>query len=301
MNTFLGVPYLEDPLRVGEHEVAVAGAPLDTGAAHRPGPRYGPQGMRRASSRSAPADTALRDRLDIVDVGDVFIAPADTAKAFDQITKAVQHIVSNGVFPVILGGDHSIGFATARGVTNALGERIGVIHFDRHLSAGGSGSSDRPPAVQGCWAAHEVHFDAGNLVQIGARQAPTDDARASGGGGLVITVADVEERGLEAVADVALEAAWAGGARGVFLSFDVDVVDPGFAPGTAWPEPGGLTPREVLRLVRRFAAEGLAGMEVVEVCPPYDSSDVTSLLGVRLVCEVLTASADAGHLGRARP
>ncbi|OLT12313.1 hypothetical protein BJF79_22655 [Actinomadura sp. CNU-125] len=86
----------------------------------------------------------------------------------------------------------------------------------------------------------------------------------------------------------------------MYLSFDIDAVDPGFAPGTGWPEPGGLYPREVLKLVRRFAAEGLLGMEVVEVSPPYDVSDVTSLLGVRLVCEALAAGVGAGRLGRAR-
>ncbi|WP_230420622.1 arginase family protein [Actinomadura soli] len=153
------------------------------------------------------------------------------------------------------------------------------------------------------WAAHEHHFDLGNLVQIGIGgwQVPRPGvAPVRDGGSLVMTVEDVERLGLDKTADLALEVAWSGGAEGVYLSFDIDAVDPGFAPGTGWPEPGGLYPRELLKLVRRFAAEGLLGMELVEVSPPYDQSDVTSLLGVRLICEVLASSVAAGRLGRDR-
>ncbi|WP_158557981.1 agmatinase family protein [Spongiactinospora gelatinilytica] len=292
INTFLKAPHLQELSQVGEHQVAVVGVPLDAGAAHRPGPRFGPQGMRRISALHAShyceRGADLLDGLDIVDLGDIFLAPADLDAAFDRITRGVAYIVSHGVFPVVLGGDHSVGYPAARGVMEAFGGKIGVIHFDRHLEA-------REPAGDRR-AAHETHFDLGNLVQIGvsgwqAARAPARD------GSLVIAVEDVEERGLDSVADQALEAAWSGGARGVYLSFDIDAVDPGFAPGTGWPDPGGLYPREALRLVRRFAAEGLLGMEVVEVAPPYDSSDVTSLLGVRLICEVLAASVASGHLG----
>ncbi|WP_283139655.1 agmatinase family protein [Rhizohabitans arisaemae] len=307
INTFLKAPYLEDVTKVGEHEVAVVGAPLDTGTTYRPGPRFGPQGMRLISSLYTPyyfeMGVDLREQLDIVDVGDIFITPANLEKAFDQITKGVEHLVSNGVFPVILGGDHSIGFPTSRGVMNAFGKKIGVIHFDRHLDTQKRDLDERMHTTPWYWAAHELHFDMGNLVQIGIGgwQVPRPGVKhAREGGSLVITVEDVERMGLDAVADLALEVAWSNGAEGVFLSFDIDAVDPGFAPGTGWPEPGGLYPREVLKLVRRFAAEGLLGMEVVEVSPPYDSSDVTSLLGVRLICEVLASSVAAGKLGRNR-
>ncbi|GGV01393.1 agmatinase [Actinomadura cremea] len=305
--TFLKAPYLEDVTRVGEHEVAVVGAPLDTGTTYRPGPRFGPQGMRHISALYTPyyyeMGVDLREQLSMVDVGDIFVTPANIEKAFDQITKGVEHLVGAGAFPVILGGDHSIGFPTARGVMNAFGRKIGVIHFDRHLDTQRRDLDERMHTTPYYWAAHELHFDMGNLVQIGIGgwQVPRAGvAEARDGGSVVITAEDVERLGVDRVADLALEVAWGGGAEGVFLSFDIDAVDPGFAPGTGWPEPGGLYPREVLRLVRRFAAEGLLGMEVVEVSPPYDVSDVTSLLGVRLVCEVLAASVGAGRLGRAR-
>ncbi|WP_158578982.1 agmatinase family protein [Spongiactinospora rosea] len=300
LNTFLKAPHLQDLNLVGEHQVAVVGVPLDAAAAHRPGPRFGPQGMRRISTLHAShyceRGADLLDGLDIVDLGDVFLAPADLDAAFARITKAVAHIVAHGTFPVVLGGDHSVGYPAARGVMEAHGGKIGVIHFDRHLENRNPDGGGPASLVPGRRAVHETHFDLGNLVQIGvsgwqAARAPILD------GSVVITMEDLEERGLDTVADLALEAAWGGGARGVYLSFDIDAVDPGFAPGTGWPEPGGLYPREALRLVRRFAKEGLLGMEVVEVAPPYDSSDVTSLLGVRLICEVLAASVASGHLG----
>jgi agmatinase len=307
INTFLKTPYLEDVRQVGDHEVAVVGCPLDTGATYRPGPRFGPEGMRRISGLYTPYNYEmgldLREQLDIVDVGDIFITPANIEKAFDQITKAVEYIRGKGVFPVILGGDHSIGFPTSRGIMNAFGRKIGVIHFDRHIDTQKKDLDERMHTTPWYWAAHERHFDMGNLVQIGIGgwQVPrlgVEEGRKQGS--VVITVEDLEDLGIDKVAEIALEVAWGNGAEGVFLSFDIDSIDPGFCPATGWPEPGGLYPREALKLVRRFAREGLLGMEVVEVSPPFDVGDITSLMGVRLIVDVLAAHVDAGKLGRTR-
>ncbi|MDK3256056.1 agmatinase family protein [Blastococcus capsensis] len=307
INTFLKAPYLEDIHDVGNHEVAIIGCPLDTGTTYRPGPRFGPEGMRRISSLYTPyyyeQGVDLREQLDMVDVGDIFITPANIEKAFDQITKAVEYVRGQGVFPVILGGDHSIGFPTSRGVMNAFGKKIGVIHFDRHIDTQKKDLDERMHTTPFYWSAHEKHFDMGNLVQIGIGgwQVPRSGVEEGAhGGSLVMTVEDIEDLGIDKAAEIALEVAWSGGAEGVFLSFDIDSIDPGFAPGTGWPEPGGLYPREALKLVRKFAAEGLLGMEVVEVSPPYDVSDTTALMGVRLICEALAGSVSAGKLGRTR-
>lgn len=263
--------------------------------------------MRRISGLYTPyyyeLGIDLREQLDIVDVGDIFVIPANIDKAFDQITKGIEYIRGNGVFPVILGGDHSIGFPTARGVMNAFGKKIGVIHFDRHIDTQAKDLDERMHTTPWYWAAHERHFDMGNLVQIGIGgwQVPRPGvAEGRKQGSTVITVEDMERLGIDKVADIALEVAWGNGAEGVFLSFDIDSIDPGFAPATGWPEPGGLYPREALRLVRRFASEGLLGMEVVEVSPPFDVADITSLLGVRLICDVLAAQVEAGKMGRTR-
>lgn len=307
INTFLKAPFLEDIHEVGEHEVAVVGCPLDTGTTYRPGPRFGPESMRRISSLYTPyyyeMGIDLREQLDMVDVGDIFVIPANIEKAFDQITKAVEFIRGQGVFPVVLGGDHSIGFPTSRGVMNAVGKKIGVIHFDRHIDTQKKDLDERMHTTPFYWSAHERHFDMGNLVQIGIGgwQVPRPGvAEGAHGGSLVLTVEDIERIGIDQAADIALEVAWGGGAEGVYLSFDIDAIDPGFAPGTGWPEPGGLYPREALKLVRRFAAEGLLGMEIVEVSPPYDVSDITSLMGVRLICETLASMVSTGKLGRTR-
>ena len=307
INTFLKTPYLEDIHDVGEHEVAIIGCPLDTGTTYRPGPRFGPEGMRRISSLYTPyyyeQGIDLREQLDVVDAGDIFITPANIEKAFDQITKAVEYVRGQGVFPVILGGDHSIGFPTSRGVMNAFDKKIGVIHFDRHIDTQRKDLDERMHTTPFYWSAHEKHFDMGNLVQIGIGgwQVPRPGVQEGAhGGSLVMTVEDIEDLGIDKAAEIALEVAWGGGAEGVYLSFDIDSIDPGFAPGTGWPEPGGLYPREALKLVRKFAAEGLLGMEIVEVSPPYDVSDITALMGVRLICETLAASVGAGKLGRTR-
>jgi agmatinase len=137
-----------------------------------------------------------------------------------------------------------------------------------------------------------------NLVQIGiggwqVPRAGVVEARKSGTN--ILTMDDVERLGIDKVAEIALEAAWKN-ARAVYLSFDIDSVDCGFVPGTGWPEPGGFLPREVLKLLRLVAQEGIVAMEVVEVAPAYDVSDITSLLAVRAMLDVLAALVDAGHL-----
>lgn len=306
INTFLKTPFLQNIREVGEHEVAIVGCPLDTGTTYRPGPRFGPEGMRRISGLYTPyyyeLGIDLREQLDMVDVGDIFVIPANIEKSFDQISKGIEYIRGEGVFPAILGGDHSIGFPTARGLMKGFGKDIGVIHFDRHIDTQKTDLDERMHTTPFYWAAHEKHFDMGNLVQIGIGgwQVPrpgVEEGRK--GGSTVITVGDIEALGIKEVTKMALEVAW-DGAEGVHLSFDIDSIDPGFCPATGWPEPGGLYPREAIRLVRNFARKGLIGMEIVEVSPPFDIADITSLMGVRLICEALAGQIEAGKLGRTR-
>ncbi len=307
IQTFLKMPYVEDVNLLNQHEVAVVGVPFDTGTTYRPGPRHAPQAMRAISSLLAPyyyeLGVDLREQLDIVDAGDIFCLPGSIEKSYDQITKGIQHICDQGVFPVILGGDHAIGFPTARGVMNSFDRKIGVIHFDRHVDTAARDLDERMHTTPYYWASHEKHFDLGNLVQIGIggmQVSRPGIKEARDGGTVVMTVDDVERLGIDQAADLALEVAWSNGAEGVYLSFDIDCIDPGFAPGTGWPEPGGFLPREALKFIRRIASEGLLGMEVVEVSPPFDVSDVTSLLGVRIITETLCSMVNAGKLGSSR-
>jgi len=136
INTFLKAPYVEDVRDAGKYDVAILGAPFDGGTTFRPGTRFGPQAIRRISALYTPYNfeigVDLREQMTMCDLGDVFTIPANLEKTFDQITRAVAHVFSQGALPVILGGDHSIGFPTMRGIAQCTSRRIGIIHFDRH-------------------------------------------------------------------------------------------------------------------------------------------------------------------------
>ncbi|MBX6378474.1 MAG: agmatinase family protein [Clostridia bacterium] len=307
INTFLKVPYLEDVRRVGEHDVAVLGVPLDTGTTYRSGTRFGPQAIRRVSALYTPYNfemgVDLSEALDIVDLGDVHVIPANIEKSFDQIARAVGHVFRSGALPILFGGDHSIGYPCVRGIAENFEGRIGIIHLDRHVDTQERDLDERMHTTPWFHATNIPNAPPTNLVQIGIGgwQVPRPGVRvARERGTTVLTVRDVVEvMGIEKAAEVALEVAWKG-ASAVYLSFDIDSVDCGFVPGTGWPEPGGFLPREALQLLRLVAREGICAMEVVEVSPPYDVSDTTALLAVRAVLDVLATLVNAGHLPRRR-
>lgn len=306
INTFLKVPFLEDVREVGRYDVAFLGVPFDSGTTYRPGARFGPQAMRRISALYTPyfyeLGVDLVEAVRMVDLGDVFTLPGNLEKSFDQISQAVSHVFGSGAFPVILGGDHSIGYPCLRGIAPHVDGNIGIIHLDRHVDIQEKDLDERMHTCPWFHATNIPNVPASNLVQIGIGgwQVPRAGVRvARERGTTILTMDDVEQLGVEKVAEIALEVAWKD-ARAVYLSFDVDSVDCGFVPGTGWPEPGGFLPREALKLLRLVAREGVCAMEVVEVAPPYDQSDVTALLGVRAVMDVLAALVDAGKLGGRR-
>ena len=303
INTFRKAPYVEDVHEVGKHEVAVLGAPFDMGTTYRAGCRFGPQAIRRISalydSYSVDMAVDLEEELDLVDLGDVFVIPSNLEKSFDQIDRAVSFVVAQGVFPVVLGGDHSIGYPDVRAIAPHVDGRVGIIHLDRHLDIQERDMDERMHTTPWFHATNIPNAPPANLVQMGiggwygsrpgvkvARERETT----------VLTITDIEEVGVEKAAEVALEVAWKD-ADAVYLSFDIDSVDAGFVPGTGSPEPGGLLPREALKLLRLIAREGICGMEVVEVAPPYDVSDMTAQLACRAVMDVLGTLVAEGKLG----
>jgi agmatinase len=305
ITTFLKQPYVEDVHDCGRYDVAVLGAPHDGGTTYRPGARFGPQAIRRISGLYGTycfeLGVDLRESLAIGDLGDVFTIPGNIEKTFDQITRAVSHVVASGAFPVVLGGDHSIGYATVRGVARHLSGNLGIIHFDRHVDTQETDLDERMHTTPWFHATSLPNVPATNLVQIGIGgwQVPRPGVKiARERGTTILTVRDCLDLGIEATAQHALDIAWRD-AEAVWLSFDVDCVDAAFVPGTGWPEPGGFLPREVLQLIQIIATERpLAGIEVVECSPPYDVSDITSLLATRVVCDALACQVRAGHLGR---
>ena len=302
--TYLSSPFLEDMRELGGQDVAVLGVPLDTGTTFRSGTRWGPQAMRAVTAQHSGYNFELGvdlvESLDMVDVGDVSVIPANIEKSFDQIDKAVAYIHERGVFPVILGGDHSIGYPDIRGLAPYIDGNIGIIHFDRHTDTSELNLDERMHGTPFFHATNIKNAPPANLVQIGiggwtgSRMGVRNvrERRATS-----ITITDIERFGLDRIAEMALEIAWKG-AKAVFLSFDIDSVDPAFAPGTGTPEAGGLLPREAFRMLHLVTREGLAGMEVVEVSPPYDVGDITSVLGARVINDVLGMLVNAGKLGR---
>ena len=308
INTFLKAPYVEDVHTVGNYDVALLGVPFDGGTTYRPGTRFGPQAIRRISALYTPyyfeMGVDLRESITLADIGDVFVIPANIEKAFDQISRAMSHVVRSGAFPVVMGGDHSIGYPTVRGLAPHVDGNIGIIHFDRHVDTQEKDLDERMHTCPWFHATNIANAPAKNLVQlgIGGWQVPRPGVRVGRERGTtVLTVDEIAEMGLDKAVDLALEVAM-DRTVAVYLSFDIDCIDAGFVPGTGWPEPGGFLPREALYMVRRVAAEApLCGMELVEVSPPYDVSDMTALLANRVIMDVLASLVQKGRLPRSRP
>ena len=307
INTFLKAPYLEDVNQVGNYDVAIIGVPHDSGTTYRPGTRFGPQGIRKISALYTPYNfelgVDLREQITLCDVGDIFTIPANNEKSFDQISKGIAHVFSSGAFPIILGGDHSIGFPTVRGVCRHLGDKkVGIIHFDRHADTQETDLDERMHTCPWFHATNMANAPAKNLVQmgIGGWQVPRPGVkvcreRATN----ILTVTDICEMGLDAAADFAIAKA-TDGTDCVWISFDIDCIDAGFVPGTGWPEPGGLLPREVLFLLKKIVQNTtVCGIEVVEVSPPYDVSDMTALMATRVICDTMAHLVVSGQLPRA--
>jgi len=171
INTFLKAPYIEDARKVKDLDVTVVGDPYDGGCTYRAGTRFGPQGIRRISALYTPYNYEkaidLREQMTLCDVGDVFTIPANIEKSFDQISNAVAHIASTGSMPIILGGDHSIGFPTVRGIASVTSKNIGIIHVDRHADIQEKDLDERMHTTPYFHATRLPNVNPKNLVQIG--------------------------------------------------------------------------------------------------------------------------------------
>jgi agmatinase len=301
--TFAGVPRTSLGTLDAGYDIVFVGAPFDGGTTNRPGTRFGPQAI--LSTDYLPHDGSrphlalgvdpLRE-LRVADVGDVLMPPGDTEQSIRRLEDAVHAVAASGAIPVILGGDHTITFPDATGVARHVGwGRVSLIHFDAHADTGehhygalyGHGTPMRRLIESGA-----VRGD--RFLQIGLRgywPPPPTLAWMARQRMRSFEMTEVVSRGLDECLTEAFEIA-TDDCDAVFLSVDVDVVDPGMAPGTGTPEPGGLTGRQLLDAVRRIAMElPLAGIDVVEVAPPYDHAEVTGFLANRVVLEGLSGIA----------
>jgi agmatinase len=303
--TFLGVDRCDwaEPASYADADVVILGAPFDGGTSHRSGTRFGPQYIRQTCY--LPHDgrrPSLAMRVDgladlrVYDAGDVELFSGDAARSVRDLQHAVHTVTATGAIPLVLGGDHTIAWPDAAGVAQHLGQgRISMIHFDAHADTGniefgsliGHGQPMRRLIESGA-------LRGDRFLQIGLRgywppPETLDWMAAQRMRSYEMT--EITERGLKECLTEAFGIAL-DDCDGVFLSVDIDVCDPGHAPGTGTPEPGGLTSRQLLDSVRRIAYElPVVGVDLVEVSPPYDHADVTSFLANRVVLEVLSGIA----------
>jgi agmatinase len=303
--SFQKLPWVTDPreIRRLEADVAIVGAPFDDAVSHRPGARFGPRAIRDANyatgslhSLQHPGELRPLDVLTVVDAGDANVVPAMLTRGHALIYRKVVEVASTGAIPIVLGGDHSVTWPSATAVAELRAPRtVGIVHFDAHADTAnedwgvlaGHGTPMRRLIESGAVAGR-------NFVQVGLRGywPPVDTFRWMKEQGMRWHfMREIEERGADAVIDDAIAEALDGPDL-VYLSLDIDVIDPGMAPGTGTPEPGGMLTREILRAIRRVVgAVDLAGMDVVEVSPPFDHAETTAMAANRAVLEAIGALA----------
>jgi len=308
--SFMKLPWVPDPaeLRARKVDVAIVGAPFDDAVSHRSGARFGPRAIREAQYTSGTIYSLQLgvepfEVLTVVDAGDANIIPAWTDRAHAMIYRKVHEVAATGAIPIVLGGDHSITWPSATAVAEVRRPgSIGIVHFDAHADT----ANDDWGVLAGHGTPMRRLIESGavkgsNFVQVGLRGywPPLETFEWMQEHGLRWhLMREIEERGAEAVIDDAIAEAL-DGPDAIYISVDIDVIDPGSAPGTGTPEPGGMLPREVLRAVRRIAsAVPIAGMDIVEVSPPYDHAEITAMAANRVALECISALAAkrlAGH------
>jgi agmatinase len=295
--TFAGMPYTQDPAELAGVDVAVVGAPTDDLVSDRPGARFAPRAIRAASCPPGPHLEAGIDafaELRVVDYGDAAVLPADPAGTHEAIAALVADVLTAGALPVVLGGDHGITEPVIRTIAERRGGPVGLVHFDTHTDTGaevfGAEVSHGTPMYR---LVESGHVDGARYAQIGLRgywPGEREFAWQRERGITSLFMHDVRELGIDEVVGRAIAAVEGGP---VYVSVDVDVLDPAHAPGTGTPEPGGMTSGELLRACRLVATElQLAGADVVEVLPTaVGSADITALVAERTVRELLTGVA----------
>ena len=293
IRTFMRAPHVTDLQGV---DVAVYGIPFDTATSYRTGPRFGPEAIRSASALLRPYNPAvgvnLVDALSIVDYGDVPVSPGDTERTYAQVEEALAPIVDAGVFPAALGGDHAITLAELRALAKKHGP-LALVQLDSHGDVWESYFGQR--YFHGTTfkrALEEGVLDPTASVQAGMRGSlygPDDIQIAKDFGFTVLTTDELRELGPQRYGELVREKV---GDRPVFMSFDIDFLDPAFAPGTGTPEAGGFSTAEALAFVRALQGIRLEGCDVVEVSPPYDNAGaITALAGATVMYELLSLRA----------
>jgi agmatinase len=300
VRTFARLPHVVD---LADVDVAVIGVPFDTGATYRVGARFGPAAIRAASSLLRPYNPALGvsvfEHVSAVDYGDLPVVPGFAEASHRRIADGLSAVLAAGVTPILLGGDHSITLAHLRAVAGRDGP-VALVQFDAHSDLWdeywGQKYTHGTPFRR---ALEEGLIDADRSCQVGLRgslYAPGDAELGRGFGFEVLTMDTVREIGFPRTIEAVRQRVGSGSA---FLTFDVDFIDPAFAPGTGTPEVGGATTAEALQCVRALAGLPFVGFDVVEVLPPYDGpGEITSLAAANVAYEMLSLVAAGRAAGK---
>ena len=314
--SYIGIPtYLGTPFAVNSKElksmnadIAIIGAPVDMGVGNRPGARYGPRAIRQADYWPKPAKLSnlyhlnlevfpLKE-MNVVDFGDANCPPSSLEKSHEAVENKVTEALDADAIPIVLGGDHSITLPSATAVAKKYGYgNVGMVHFDAHADTGDStygdvlishGSPMRRLIESGA-------IPGKNFVQVGLRgpwPPPVDQKWMKDQGMRWHLMAEIEKKGFDSVLEMAISEALDGPDK-LYISIDVDVMDPAFAPGTGTPEPGGISSLELLRAIREIVlSKGMVAMDVVEVAPVYDQpGDITAQAAHRCIYEAISALA----------
>ncbi|MCL6626700.1 agmatinase [Alicyclobacillus shizuokensis] len=290
VRTFMRLPYVEQ-LSDGI-DFAVVGAPFDTGQSFRTGARFGPEAIRDFSVLLRPYN--VEQQIDIfahisgIDHGDLTVIPGYIQETYERMVEGLMPLVERGIVPIVLGGDHSITLAELRAVARRYGP-VGLVHFDSHSDTWDAyfeqkynhGTTFRRAVEEGL-------LDVGRAIQVGMRgplYAPDDLDAARALGLAVYTTSDLRRLGIAKMLETIRERV---GDGPTFLSFDIDFLDPVYAPGTGTPEVGGVTSSEALQLVRGLTGIRFVGFDLVEVLPAFDHGQVTAAAAANIVYEFIT-------------
>jgi len=292
--TFMRLPHVApDHPRFGDVQVGLVGVPWDSGTTNRPGPRHGPRQLRDASTmiRAQNGITGVRpfETVNCADLGDVGPNPADIQDSMTRISAFYEQLLQEGIRPLTAGGDH----LTSLPVLRALARQrpVGMIHFDSHTDLfhsyfGGTMYTHGTPFRR---AVEEGLLDPARVVQIGIRGTAYDMEDRDFAKSVGIRIIPIEEYFARGYVDVMAEAREIVGSEPTYISYDIDFVDPAFAPGTGTPEIGGPNSFEALAVVRELAGLNIIGADMVEVSPPFDATGATAYLGVSVMFELLCA------------
>ncbi len=273
-------------------DLAVSGIPLDLMVSHRPGARFGPAAIRKASAHLAwappwPWPFDPFERLAVIDYGDCLFDPGKPETITDAIVEHAKALIEADVLMLTLGGDHYVTYPLLKAHAEKYG-RLSLIHFDAHSDTWEEDEKRLDHGTMLFHALQEELIDPGSSIQVGLR---THNEKTHGFN--IIHAPDVMKNGAKATIERINRVV---GDNPVYLTFDIDCLDPAHAPGTGTPVPGGLTSLMALEIIRGLGDLKYVGMDVVEVCPPYDVSDITALAGATIAAELICVVAETSRI-----